>query len=281
MMFFAGSNFPERTAQVLPEVTFDTSFWNLTEAYTQPLDLKNHSFVFTPIESHNSSFVLEEWYFDYSSEIFRGSEIRISSVIITNLNTSSPAPAILYLHGYGERYLDYIQILREFALAGFVVMGIDQPGSGASTGFPELSAFTFLNVSSGPEDSSLFHSVWASARAITLLESLPYVQENATIVAGNSMGGIVTYIISGIDHRVDASIPMISAGNFKNSLTSGSLLNSVIVPSYYMNSNEMNDIFKWFDPLAYAQLLTKPIFLLFGTDDQFFPIIIYGYTSRN
>ena len=278
ILFFAGSNFPERTAQVPPENTFDTSFWNLTEAYTRPLDLMNHSLVTTSIE--NSTFVLEEWYFDYSSEIFKGSEVRISSVIIMNSNITSPAPSILYLHGFGERYLDYILILRELATAGFVVMGIDQPGSGASTGFPELSAFTFLNVSTGPEDSSLYHSVWAAARAITLLESLPYIQENATIVAGNSMGGLVTYIISGIDNRVDATIPMISAGNFKNSLTSGSLLNSVIVPDYYMNSYEMNNIIKWFDPIAYARLLTKPIFLLCGTDDQFFPIMSYMDTIQ-
>jgi len=280
MLFFAGSNFPERTAQVSPEDTFDTSFWNLTEAYTRPLDILNQSLVTTPIENQNSTTVLEEWYFDYSSEVFRGNEVRISSVIITDSNNTDSAPAILYLHGYGERYLDYIQILREFASTGFVVMGIDQPGSGASTGYPELSAFTFLNVSNGPQDSSLFHSVWAAARAITLLESLSYVQKNATIVAGNSMGGLVTFILSGIDRRVDASIPMISAGNFRNSLTSGSLLNTVIAPNYYMNSDEMNNIIKWFDPLAYARLLTKPIFLLFGTDDQFFPLISYMDTIQ-
>ncbi len=273
ILFFAGSDFPQRTAPIPSEDAFDTSYWNITDAYSSPIDLNEHSIDTVDFEYQNLTTTLQEWYFDYSSEVFRGSEIRINSVIIRRSNLSEPSPAILYLHGYGERYLDYMQMLREFAAAGFVAMGIDQPGSGGSTGFPKLSPLTFLNVSSGPEDSSLYHSVWASARALTLLEFLPFVMTNATIVAGNSMGGLVTFLLSAIDDRVDASVPMISGGNLKNSITSGSLINSVIVPSYHVNSENMNNIIKWFDPLAYARLLTKPVFLLFGTDDQFFPII--------
>jgi hypothetical protein len=87
------------------------------------------------------------------------------------------------------------------------------------------------------------------------------------------MGGLVTFIISGIDERVDASIPMISAGNLKNSLTSGSLLNGVVEPRYQINSPEMDNIIKWFDPIAYARLISKPVLMMFGTDDQFFPLI--------
>jgi pimeloyl-ACP methyl ester carboxylesterase len=272
VLFFAGSNFPERTASVPPQTEYDTSFWNLTDTTLVPLDVKNHSLVASSILYQNASLDLNEWYFDFMSETFRGNDVRINSVIITRSDLTAPSPAILYLHGYGEQYADFMQMMREFAAAGYVAMGIDQPGSGNSSGFPALSPFTFLNVTSGPEDSSIFHSVWAAARSLTLLESLPQVRTNAMIVAGDSMGGLVTFIISGIDSRVDGSIPMISGGNFLNSLTSGSLLNSVVVPMYQVGSNELNNIIKWFDPLAYARLLTKPVFMMFGTNDQFFPI---------
>jgi cephalosporin-C deacetylase-like acetyl esterase len=272
ILFSAASDFPEETTPVALQTEYDTSFWNLTNATLLPLDVNNHTSVISTIMYQNASVDLNEWYFDFLSETFRGNDIRINSIIITRSNLTSSSPAILYLHGYHEQYADFMQMLREFAAAGYVAMGIDQPGSGNSSGFPALSPFTFLNVTSGPEDSSLFHSVWAAARSLTLLESLPQVRTDAMIVAGDSMGGLVTFIISGIDSRVDGSIPMISAGNFLNSLTSGSLLNSIVVPTYQVGSDELNNIIKWFDPIAYAKLLTKPVLMMFGTNDQFFPI---------
>ena len=273
ILFFAGSNFPERTAPVPSEETYDTGFWNLTDAYVSNLDIVNHSSEVSTIHYENKTMALSEWYFDYFSESYGDRDVRINSVIISIENLSTPAPAILYLHGYGERYADFMPMLREFAAAGFIAMGIDQPGSGNSTGYPDLNPFTFLNVTYGPQDSSIYHSVWAAARALTLLESMPQVRTDATIVAGDSMGGLVTFIISGIDSRVDGSIPMISGGNIKNSLTSGSLLNSVVEPEYSINSVNMKNIIRWFDPLAYTRLLTKPVLYMFGTNDQFFPII--------
>ncbi|MFW9805603.1 MAG: alpha/beta hydrolase [Candidatus Thorarchaeota archaeon] len=272
MLFFVGSNYPERYASVPSEEVYDTSFWNLTSALTPPVDVYNHSSKNSIVEYQNSSVSVDEWYFDYVSEVYNGLEVMINSVILSEHNITSPKPAILYLHGYGEQYSDYLQMLRRFAAAGLIVMGIDQPGSGNSTGFPVLSPYTFLNVTSGPEDSSLFHSVMAAARAVTLLESLPFVRTDAVIVAGNSMGGLVSFILSGIDSRIDGTIPMIAAGNFLNSMLSGSLINLVLVPTYNIGSTEIDNIIKWFDPLAYASLLTKPTLMMFGTNDQFFPI---------
>ncbi|MFW9832742.1 MAG: alpha/beta hydrolase family protein [Candidatus Thorarchaeota archaeon] len=272
MLFSIGSNYPERFASVPSEEVYDTSFWNLTSATTSPVNVNNHSSVSNTVGYQNTSVSINEWYFDYVSEVYKGAEVKINSVILSEQNLTSPKPTILYLHGYGEKYSDYLPMLREFAAAGFIVMGIDQPGSGNSTGYPLLSPFTFLNVTSGPEDASLFHSVLAAARAVTLLESLPFVRTDALIVAGNSMGGLVTFILSGIDSRVDGSIPMIAAGNFLNSIISGSLINLVIVPTYTIDSPEMHNIIKWFDPLAYTSLLSNPVLMMFGTNDQFFPI---------
>jgi pimeloyl-ACP methyl ester carboxylesterase len=272
MLFFAGSNFPVRTAASLPADEYDTSFWNLTDAFISPLDVYNHSSSISFIEYQNESVTIHEWYFDYFSEVFNYEPVRINSVILIRQDLTGPAPAVLYLHGFDEQYEDFMQMLRELAAAGFLVMGIDQPGSGNTTGFPPLSPRTFLNVTNGPQSASLYHSVWAAARALTLLEAIPQVQANATIVAGDSMGGLVTIILSAIDPRVDGSIPMIAGGNLLNSITSGSLLNSVLVPTYYLGSTEMMNIIKWFDPLAYTRLLTRPVFMMFGTNDQFFPI---------
>jgi hypothetical protein len=34
----------------------------------------------------------------------------------------------------------------------------------------------------------------------------------------------------------------------------------------------MTNVIRWFDPLAYTKLLTKPVFMMIGTNDPFFPI---------
>ena len=200
MLFFAGLSFPMRTAAPPSEEDFDTSFWNITDALVSPLDVKNHSSSISDVEYQNATVSVHEWYFDYMSEIFNGEAVRINSIILTKQNLTTPTPAILYLHGFGEQYAEFMQMLREFAAAGFVVMGIDQPGSGSSTGYPSLNSFTFLNVTSGPQDSSLYHSVWAASRALTLLETLPQVLANAMVVAGNSMGGLLHSSFRGLMH---------------------------------------------------------------------------------
>jgi pimeloyl-ACP methyl ester carboxylesterase len=281
VFFSLGSDFPERTAEVPQSTEFDTGFWNISEAFLQPLDISNHTTEQVSVDYGGEAIAVSEWRFDYFSEVFRGEEVRINSVLLWRENVTGPSPTMVFLHGYGEAYSDYVPYLREMAAEGIVVLAIDQPGSGDSMGYPELSPNTFLNVTSGPADASLYHSVWAAVRAVTLLEAITIADANATVVAGVSMGGLVTYIVSAIDSRVDGSIPMISGGNFMNSITSGSLLNTVIDPTYSVGSTELSNIVRWFDPLGYTPGLTGPVLMMFGTDDQFFPLISLMDTANS
>ena len=267
------TSFPQQTAQAPESDFFDSSFWNISETESLPLDISNHSTTSTSYDGDNGSLDIVEWRFDYLSESHKGEDVRINSVLLRRADVSAPAPSVLFLHGYGEDYQDYIQVLRQIASDGFVVMAIDHPGAGNSTGYPRLGPRTFLNVTTGPSDASLYHSVWAAARAVTLLETLSMVDTNATVVAGASMGGLVTYIVSAVDSRIDGTIPIISGGNLLNAITSGSLINSVIEPSYSVGSEELQNIVRWFDPLGYAPSLSKPVLMMFGTDDQFFPLV--------
>lgn len=278
LLFSVGFQFPESYAQSKPQDDFETDIWDFTEAISSPLDVENISSTVYDIDISGETVSLDEWYFTYSSEIIDGNDVRINSVLLKPSNLSSPSPAFLFLHGYGERYSERLLMLRQIAAEGFVVLGIDQPGSGDSTGVPPLTIETFLNVTEGPQSSNLYRSVWASARAVTFLESLSYVNQGAIIVSGDSMGAWVTFIVAATDPRIDGAIPMIAGGNLMNSITTGSLINSVIVPSYSINSPEMQDMIKWFDPLAYARLLTQPTLMLFGSDDPFFPLLSYQDT---
>jgi len=268
LMFSAGTQFPERSAYPPPEETYDSSFWNVTDAISTPVIVNTISTSVQIIDSVR----LDEWYFRYDSESLQQGNISINSVIIKRQNTTGRNPTLLFLHGYGSQYLPYLDVLRNLALDGFVVMAIDHPGQGDSTGVPPLSPETFLNVTDGPQSSNLYHSVIAAVRAITLLESLPFVNASATVVSGISMGGWTSLITSAIDTRVDGVVSMIMAGNLMNSILSGSWLNTVIVPSYSANSEEMQHIIEWFDPLPYIHTLTQPILMCFGSNDDYYPI---------
>ena len=273
LLFSVGFQFPESYAVPMQQDDFDTDIWDLSEAMSSPLDVENISSTVYDVDASGVIISLDEWYFSYESEIVNGNPIRVNSVLLKLSNSSSSSPTLLFLHGYGERYSDHILMLRQIAAEGFVVMGIDHPGCGDTTGVASLTLETFLNVTDGPESSNLYHSVWAAARAITFLESLPYVDQDTIIVSGDSMGAWTTFIIAAMDSRIDGAIPMIAAGNLLNSITTGSLINSVIVPSYTIDSPEMQDMIQWFDPLAYARILTKPTLMLFGSDDPFFPMV--------
>ncbi|MFW9979614.1 MAG: alpha/beta hydrolase family protein, partial [Candidatus Thorarchaeota archaeon] len=136
--------------------------------------------------------------------------------------------------------------------------------------FPQLNPYTFYDVSDGPTSAHIYHSVWSAARALTYLESRTLA--SSIIVGGASMGGMETVILSAIDDRVDGSLSMISGGNLFESLMEGSLINSLINPDYDIGSEELDLLQRWFDPIAYYRQLTKPLFMIFGTNDPFFPV---------
>ncbi|MDF1538855.1 MAG: alpha/beta fold hydrolase [Candidatus Thorarchaeota archaeon] len=268
MLFSFAFQYP--VAETTPRLAgdYDTSFWDLSDAETTPLDIVNISDTIEAFESTDGPIQLNRWEFDYYSETYNDVDIRISSVLLQPVERTGPTPSVLVLHGYGDSYFVFIENMKKIAAAGYIVMGINGPGTGASTPYPPLNPYTFFDISDGPESAHIYHSVWAAARAITLLESLPYV--NSTALLGWSMGGIETFILSAIDPRVDASIPMIAGGNLNEPIYSGSLLNALINPTYEVGSEELATLQTYFDPIPYARMLTKPIFMLFGTSDPFF-----------
>ncbi|MHA1907927.1 MAG: alpha/beta fold hydrolase [Candidatus Thorarchaeota archaeon] len=268
MLFSIAYQYPVAETDPRPAENFDTSFWDLTDALTTPLDINNISDTIESVETSGGAVDVNSWKFDFYSETYDTVDIRINSILVQPTNRVGDAPGVLVLHGYGSNYMGFIEVIRQIAAAGYVVLGIDSPGSGLSTAFPPLNPYTFFDVSDGPESAHIYHSVWSAARAVTLLESLPYV--NSTIVLGGSMGGLETFILSAIDSRVDASIPMIAGGNFDEPLKSGSLFNSLINPNYEIDSEEIDQLQQWFDPIAYARLLTRPVFMFYGTNDPFF-----------
>lgn len=263
-------SYPLPVTEVKSTEFYDTSFWDLSEAMTEPLDMdlisESVEFVVTtsgPVELNTTRFT-------FLSENYQDTDIRINSYIMQRMDITADTPSLLLLHGYGSSVQELLPMMRSIAASGIIVMGIDSPGSGDSTDFPQLNPYTFFDVSDGPESAHIYHSVWSAARAITYLDQ--YSLTNLILVGGASMGGIETAILSAIDDRIDGSISMISGGNLFESLMEGSLVNSLINPDYEIGSGELDLLQRWFDPLAYYRQLAKPLFMIFGTNDPFFVV---------
>jgi len=271
LIFWIGNQYPIRHSPPASSDFYETDYWDLEPAENDPLDIINISTSVVTYESDSTRVALERWQFTYLSEEMDSIEVRIHSTVTRQVNQTGSQPAILILHGYGSSSSTFMGIMNNLAAAGIVTMAIDAPDSGQSTAYPPLNSDTFLDVSDGPESAHLYHSVWSAARAVSLLDSLPFVSD--LIVAGGSMGGVQSIILSAIDERVDGSVPMISAGNLEESLRSGTFLNSLFLPDEKLDSEAINDALKWFDPIAYARKLTSPVLLFGGTNDPFFPLL--------
>jgi pimeloyl-ACP methyl ester carboxylesterase len=272
ILFSLTVHYPLRYALPLAQEDYDITFWNLTDSLSEPLDIRNISRTVVDFMVDAEQVRLVEWRFNYSSSLFNGGRVRINSILLFRENETAPRPSVLLLHGYASQAADFYSMLWDLAVHGYVALAIDAPGCGWSNG-PLLTPATLFNVTDGPTSSHLYHSVWAAARAIALLESLPNVATDSNVVLGASMGGIEALILSAIDSRVDGSIPVLSAGNLRNALMSGSFLNALIDPAYTMDSPQMADVLRWFDPIPYARLLTKPVLMMSGTNDEFFPLV--------
>jgi pimeloyl-ACP methyl ester carboxylesterase len=268
ILFSFTFSYPEAVTKPKSSLFYDTSFWNLSAAINDPLNIRYISSDVETVSADAGDVQVNITRFTYYSETYNGVDVRINSYLLRQAELTASEPALLLLHGYGSDVMQFMSIMRAVAAAGYVVMGIDAPGSGNSTDYPELNPYTLFNVTGGPQSAYLYHAVWSAARAVTYLETLPYI--NATIVGGASMGGMETMILSAIDDRVDGSIPMISSGSLYESLMEGSLLNSLIDPQYTDDTEQMDFLQRWFDPIAYARQFTKPTFMIFGTDDPFF-----------
>jgi len=273
-----GAHYPVRNETRPPQQYYQTDFWNLSSVRSDIGIIENTSLHYETVANHGEPVNITKWNFKFYSHVYAGIEIWINALLMMRTNRSRSMPGILMLHGYGQTVADLESMMEHFAVEGYVAMAIDAPGVGDSTAFPLLNPYTFLNVSAGPQSAHLYHSVTAATRGLTILESLQYVDNQSTALIGISMGGIQTYILSGIDSRIDASVVMLAAGNFRDSIIAGTFLNGLINPDYSAASYEVELIIRWFDPLAYTPMITHPVYLLFGTDDEYFTLASFEDT---
>lgn len=241
---------------------FNTTFWDNGTTYP-PLEM-NVSYIGNTTVG---GVVLDEYDAFFNSHFFNGTAIRIHAVILKP--PGEDLPAVLLLHGTGGSHLQLIQYGRALSSHGYVVVLMDSPGCGLSSG-PTSSPENTVDFSGGPYSAYYYHNVIAARRAITAISELPYVNPDAIAVSGASMGGVATYLVAATDSRVKAAIPVVASGYFDEIVMGGSFANFIVPPGANFNDQAVMDLIKYFDCRAYAANLSVPTLLLIGTHDEFF-----------
>ncbi len=220
--------------------------------------------------------------------------IRIHGYLVYPAYSGTNYPAVVVAHGRNSQAdLGFAQMLSSM---GLIVLAIDGPRAGKSTGGPEDKMQAWISVDKGAQYSYLYHYAYAAMRAVTLLETLtdlsgnPYkIDINKVGGFGVSSGGMVISYMNGVDSRLKAAIVAASAGNWPSSMH---IANSWLYHDIFtgtrdlpyngndpLNSIEDVDVDptaitfqNYFDPIRYAVRQYAPVLTLMGTHDQYVPL---------
>ena len=133
-----------------------------------------------------------------------------------------PFPAVLAMHGHwpdGKSNAVVQSLGHTLALNGYVCLVVDAFGAGERTTLHGTHEYHGSNL--GASLMNIGHTLIGeqisdNIRAIDLLSSLPYVDQNKIGATGASGGGNQTMWLSALDERIQASMPVVSVGSFES-----------------------------------------------------------------
>ncbi|TLD71825.1 acylamino acid-releasing protein [Phragmitibacter flavus] len=188
-------------------------------------------------------------------------------------------PAIVLIHGGGGTAFKVWAEL--WARRGYAAIAMDLAGSRPDEtdpkkrtrlpdGGPEQShveKFKTLNTEDLTDDWS-YHAVANGILAHSLLLSLPEVDKTRTAVTGISWGGYTTCIVSSVDSRFKAAVPVYGCG-FLNE-------NSTWLKDFEgIGPDQTARWVKLYDPGSWLKQSQVPTFFVNGTNDFAYPLDSY------
>jgi cephalosporin-C deacetylase-like acetyl esterase len=191
-------------------------------------------------------------------------------------------PAVVLIHGGGGTA--FAEWVRLWAERGYAAIAMDLaghrpvagqnphartnrtrlPNGGPNQGDPEK----FGSIDKAPGEQWPYHAVAAVLRAHSLIRSFPEVDADRTAVTGISWGGYLTCIVSGVDSRFKAAVPVYGCGFLHE--------NSVWLNRFAKMTPEQRR--RWitlWDPSQYLPAVGMPILFVNGTNDFAYPLDSY------
>ena len=216
----------------------------------------------------NSSIELAEE--NNGTKIYRVSYTSIHNKSVSGLLTipddvPNPAPAVILLHGLGDRKtVDYIEAGHQyFASAGYAVFRIDIDNHG------ERKEYDYdFDLTDGYRywtRTLVAQTVFDLRRAIDFLESRSEIDSERIGFFGISLGGVIGTIFSGVDEREKVPVIALAGGN----LTLMFGIDAV--------SDDVRDFFSIIDPINFVQNISpRPLLMINAENDE----VIAPITSK-
>lgn len=246
-------------------VSASDSPWDVEWARTADLAVEVASETSEVVDER--SLTLRE--FSYLSHEWNGEEIRIAGHLAMPVG-ESPLPAmVMVTEGMGGAK-------RMAAAENVVALAIDRVGEGDSTG-PADNYENWLDLDEGTDirNGWMHHYVMSAIRAITYLTGLDEVRADAVGITGGSRGGVCSLLTSAADDRVALSLPIAATGDIRRTET---YPDNWIASIFLATGGKTNDsaAFRRFvenyDPVRYVGRFNGQVWIVNGTQDEFFPI---------
>lgn len=201
-------------------------------------------------------------------------------------HTSKKYPAVVLMHGGGGTA--YTWWVDSWVKRGYAVIALDFAGNRPVLedgkivkkklleGGPDLNDTTsFYNIDSLITDQWQFHAVSAIIRAHSLIRSFDEVDATNTALTGISWGGYLTCIVSGIDNRFNATVPVYGSGFLKEA---GFWKTKGVFDS--MTAKQVEKWHKLWDPSAYISYAEMPVLFINGTNDRYYHLENFIKTAK-
>lgn len=201
-----------------------------------------------------------------------------------NISKKDKVPAVVLVHGGGGTAFN--EWVKKWTDRGYIAISIalegQLPGNKIEVedGRKEYRTFEF----SGPkrqgffadvieeklENQWFYHAVADIMLATSLIKSFPNVDAKNIGITGISWGGILTNVVTGIDHRFAFSIPVYGCGYLQETPHYSRLLSK-------LNKEQQDFYLTHWEPSLYVPLQKQPTLFVNGTND--FHFTMNGFTK--
>jgi lysophospholipase L1-like esterase/dienelactone hydrolase len=205
----------------------------------------------------------------FTGEPYKGHPTRVFAYVGIP-EGKGPFPGVVLVHGGGGQAFD--KWVAHWNANGYAAIAMDTAGNGPgkerlADGGPDQShdykfpAFSECTI----KDVWTYHAVADVVLAHSLLLSLPEVDKDRTALTGISWGGYLTCLVSGIDQRFKASVPVYGCGFLDD--------NSVWLKNFAAYDEASRRLWvRNFDPGQHIHRVTFPMLFLNGTNDFAYPL---------
>ncbi|MEM6822802.1 MAG: acetylxylan esterase [Verrucomicrobiota bacterium] len=203
--------------------------------------------------------------FEYLSHKIGGVPLWVAAIYGCPDQGDGSYPGLVHIHGGTETACeDHVSF---FARKGYGILSFDWTGPQEERDPSRVTLFPdsvkTMDDRNGPVDRMrVFHVVWMARRALTFLESLEEIDVRRLGVFGVSWGGLMAWLVNGLDSRVQAMVALYGCGLADE-------------------DQETDAWLRTFQPKHYAESLNGDVLFMNGTNDFFGHLdVLYSFWDQ-